>query len=168
MTCRSSHGHLRYVDVVSVAMDVLSALDALHAVRLVHADISLENIVVRWDASADCVRAAVVDFNNVREWGEVFGEGMERARRRRGGPYAATDTTITGALDVFATGYILRSLMMDNEVDQHCPDEASAHNVRSLVSVFNKMTHEDPRRRFTASAARAQIILVWMQNSLPS
>jgi len=146
---------------VDVATDLLSGLEALHSARLVHTDLSFENVLLRWEdvrgEAPPRLRASIIDFNALKDWGEVFEDGMLRARAEKGRTYGAREARITGAVDLYAAGYILKAVLakyFSREVRSSDPDLAG------VSAVFERMMNADPSRRETATSAKGKLCMM--------
>lgn len=149
---------MRIEDVVNISLQVLDALAALHAARLVHTDISFENIVVRRDPYTQLYHGAVIDFNSMCDWGGSFEDGMVQKRREKGGPYGAPEALITGALDVFAFGYIFNAWIHANFSSD---ERVSSRALLLMLDLCEIQTSVDFTKRPTAQECRDRVMHAW-------
>lgn len=167
-TLIGDYGALPPLFVAEVLRQVLSALDAVHATRLVHRDIKPANVILDATGSgrphaylSDFGIAVDLDGPRLTEVGTTIGTpGYVAPEVLAGGP-----PSVAG--DVFAVGQLGLALLhgIGPNVHRGAPILAPAPLARTLVS----MVDADPTRRpsvAAASAALADPVLAWRDTAI--
>jgi len=183
-------GKLPIEDVVKIAQQMGSAVDAAHAQGIVHRDLKPENIFILSDKSAD-INIKIVDFgiSKVRNAdtaltrpGEVLGTPFYMAPEQARG-----DRTIDHRADLFALGAVfyealvgtapfsgdtpnavLRSILLD---DVPPPQERNPDLPPAVCHVLDRALAKDADDRYQSGAELAQALAnaaVGLVSSVPS
>lgn len=156
----------------SVAEEILSALEAAHAVGIVHRDVKASNVLLQ-RRSGDELRAVVMDFGFARALEHPQGSTLSADGAILGTPaYMApeqlTGQDVTPATDIYAVGVLLfematgthpfvgstvaETAMMRLAVDAPRARERRADIDPVLDGVIARCLARDPQQRFSCAA----------------
>jgi serine/threonine-protein kinase len=183
-------GKLPLKDVVALARQLGSAVDAAHARGIVHRDLKPENIFVldRKDGTNEEIKVKVLDFgiSKVRNAdtaltrpGEVIGTPFYMAPEQARG-----DRTIDHRADLFALGAVfyealtgtapfqgatpnavLRSILLD---DLTSPRERNPELSEAVCAVLERALAKDPDDRYRSGAELAQALALAACEAVPT
>ncbi|MGY1804865.1 serine/threonine-protein kinase [Blastococcus sp. SYSU D00922] len=162
------HGPLPPVAVARIGLDLLDALDAAHAIGVVHRDVKPANVLVASDGSAcltDFGIATTTGDSSLTTQGALIGSPSYMAPERANGeePRPPVDLWSLGATlyaavegrPPFDRGEAMATLM--SVVSEH---PAPVLRAGPLEPVLQGLLTKDPARRFTAADARPQLAAV--------
>jgi eukaryotic-like serine/threonine-protein kinase len=162
------HGPLPLAAVARIGLDLLDALDAAHAIGVVHRDVKPANVLVSADG-----RACLTDFgiatttgdSSLTTQGALIGSPSYMAPERANGeePHPPVDLWSLGATlyaavegrPPFDRGEAMATLM--SVVSEH---PAPVLRAGPLEPVLQGLLTKDPARRLTTSDARRQLTAV--------
>ena len=155
---------------VAIAIQIASGLQAVHDVRLIHADIKPQNILI----SADD-RVKIIDFDLSSELETLEDLGGNRAFLA---PERFESSEMLGnSADIYALGGVLYWMLTgkapngsDPELVAGCargeiPREGEV-KIAPLRRIIEKALHPDPQSRYASAGAFAEALLAW-QRSMP-
>lgn len=148
---------------VFYAVELVSALSALHRRHILHGDVKLENVLIAADG-----HIVLTDFGsacaNVREWNAgVFCTGGSEAYLP---PEFSYQTSVGLAADVWALGCLLYELFTCQPAPQYNPFTSdvpyltllSAGLDEELKDLLSHLLQEDPTQRFTTEQVRGHAL----------
>ncbi len=134
---RLSRGRLPVAELHEIATQVLSALDAVHAVGIVHRDLKPDNIFLERTASG--VRAKVLDFGIAKESDAISSltaTGAIVGTARYLAPEQARDSRVVDPrTDIYAMGVVLFE----------CLSGQTPYEATTVPELISKMYTESPR-----------------------
>lgn len=134
-----------------VACDVLAGLDALHAVAILHRDVTPDNVLVGADGVARLVDLGIAKAADATR---TTTAGLVRGKPRYLAPELVAGDRATQASDVYAAGRVLSELLAGVERDAATDAELPAE----LRTVIRHACNGDPARRPATARAMAEAI----------
>ncbi|WP_211175848.1 protein kinase [Brasilonema sp. UFV-L1] len=141
-------------EVIQLVMDLLPVLDYLHELKVIHRDISLENVMLPNDQS----KPVLIDFGLVKEkvsqiWsvGTVLGKiGYAPPEQLRvGKSYPSSDLYALGVCAIVLLTGKMPDLLMDESLEWQWRSYVNISE--SFASILDKMLAEKPTQRYQSA-----------------
>jgi serine/threonine-protein kinase len=169
---RLSHQNQAFseAEVIQWLMDLLPVLDYLHTQKVIHRDVSLDNLML--PLPNDQSKPMLIDFGLVKEkvsqiWsvGTVLGKiGYAPPEQLRvGNSYPCSDLYALGVCAIVLLTGKMPSLLMDESLDWQWRSYVNISD--SLASILDKMLAEKPTQRYQSAK---EILLEIQPPSLPN
>lgn len=130
-----------------VFIDVIRAVQKLHLLGLVHADLSASNVLINHGGRSEISRALITDLDQVRRRGSAVDGAVTRARDACG--YLPPGET---RIDVYTDLYPVSRMML--HVSKHVRPPLDRHSLVSLVAMADASRDGTPRYRDMISRIR--------------
>jgi len=146
------NGVIPAATAVSIALQLLDALGAIHAAGVVHNDIKPDNILFNEDGLV-----CLIDFGIAFSPGESAGEGRAGVPAGSEGymaPEIRRGVPPSPQSDIYSAGVVFARMLSGERVRDYEGVTAARSISRKFYVFLERCLHEEPSRRF-ASAARA-------------